>query len=628
MFNTSDPRESSQEELQQAAAGFVYMHRDGRLSPRDSNVQSAMGQGPNPSLEQSAALVQGPPIISLSPPEVTGANELGLDGGSPGQFITGDTVLGVSQPAIQILNEQSFVQCFDETDRMQVPDIYQTSSFSIQQQENVVSHNQLPQQQNQNHVQQQPQETYQTNPPNFVDHLHEPYSHSRRESVSSSTSYHQPVAGGAQLSGSPSPLLAADPASPFVDDMLAFKLNSTDFSGLYNEANSQDFVSPPVNDMSTFLFPGNNINQFQANRLRSKSDTDLRQNFANYNINNNFSGANSGLNVMNNVSQQRPQHPALSSIGLSLSPEGSSYSSEASYEDNLSTGSTTTNNRIFLSIDTSQQPLNDGSGGGIGGTRQSRASYSPNHLSPTIDNNSLQARRSRSVGGDPRSKSPTRPRSRSKSREYMLDLATAQPQGKRQKHPSIFACHLCDKKFTRAYNLRSHLRTHTDERPFVCTICGKAFARQHDRKRHEALHTGEKKFECLGVLSDGKTPWGCGRKFARADALGRHFRTEGGRECIRPLLEEEERFKQSGVRGHNGNPNTNNTVPLFVGNQATPSVMLSAPGAPNGNGEQQPVKTEEFYYPPALLAQYPGLLQVSSSNFGTSDVSDYEDERI
>ncbi|KAI5840779.1 hypothetical protein DFP73DRAFT_482154 [Morchella snyderi] len=130
------------------------------------------------------------------------------------------------------------------------------------------------------------------------------------------------------------------------------------------------------------------------------------------------------------------------------------------------------------------------------------------------------------------------------NRDYFLGLAMPGRPGtntsdKRvQKHPATFQCNLCPKRFTRAYNLRSHLRTHTDERPFVCTVCGKAFARQHDRKRHEGLHSGEKKFVCRGNLKPGGV-WGCGRRFARADALGRHFRSEAGRVCIRPLLEEE-----------------------------------------------------------------------------------------
>ncbi|KAK6465717.1 hypothetical protein DFJ63DRAFT_310802 [Scheffersomyces coipomensis] len=131
------------------------------------------------------------------------------------------------------------------------------------------------------------------------------------------------------------------------------------------------------------------------------------------------------------------------------------------------------------------------------------------------------------------------------ARQKMLELASPNQSSKRtQKHPSVYACHLCEKRFTRPYNLKSHLRTHTDDRPFVCTICGKAFARQHDKKRHEDLHSGEKKFQCWGTLKNGQ-PFGCGRKFARADALRRHFQTEAGKICIKLLIEEEAREKEA-----------------------------------------------------------------------------------
>jgi Zinc finger, C2H2 type len=49
-------------------------------------------------------------------------------------------------------------------------------------------------------------------------------------------------------------------------------------------------------------------------------------------------------------------------------------------------------------------------------------------------------------------------------------------------------CHMCDKRFTRSFHLRSHIRSHNGDRPFACSECGKAFTRDNDRKRHEKIH--------------------------------------------------------------------------------------------------------------------------------------------
>lgn len=189
----------------------------------------------------------------------------------------------------------------------------------------------------------------------------------------------------------------------------------------------------------------------------------------------------------------------------------------------------------------------------------------------------------------------------SDQRDYILNLAEPErspsngaKDGRIQKHPATFQCTLCPKKFTRAYNLRSHLRTHTDERPFVCTVCGKAFARQHDRKRHEGLHSGEKKFVCKGTLQSN-SHWGCGRRFARADALGRHFRSEAGRICIKPLLDEEaaERHKQLLEQQQQQQ---------MAAGMVAPAPMMPPPMDMMGN-----------YIPQALLAQYPALAGIDWS---------------
>ncbi len=79
-------------------------------------------------------------------------------------------------------------------------------------------------------------------------------------------------------------------------------------------------------------------------------------------------------------------------------------------------------------------------------------------------------------------------------------------------------CPYCSTDFTRHHNLKSHLLTHSHEKPYQCDTCEARFRRLHDLKRHTKLHTGERPHVCPK----------CDRSFARGDALARHNKGQGG----------------------------------------------------------------------------------------------------
>uniref|UniRef100_T1IQT2 C2H2-type domain-containing protein n=1 Tax=Strigamia maritima TaxID=126957 RepID=T1IQT2_STRMM len=51
-------------------------------------------------------------------------------------------------------------------------------------------------------------------------------------------------------------------------------------------------------------------------------------------------------------------------------------------------------------------------------------------------------------------------------------------------------CVLCQRGFNSRSNLRSHMRTHTLERPFVCRFCHRRFSQSSTLRNHVRLHTG------------------------------------------------------------------------------------------------------------------------------------------
>ncbi|KAG2153761.1 uncharacterized protein EDB93DRAFT_1102565 [Suillus bovinus] len=133
-------------------------------------------------------------------------------------------------------------------------------------------------------------------------------------------------------------------------------------------------------------------------------------------------------------------------------------------------------------------------------------------------------------------------------KKQVTTSATQAASASRRRNEAHFACPVpgCGSTFTRRFNLRGHLRSHTEERPYVCEYpdCKKGFARQHDCKRHQALHA---------TRSQSNICQGCKKTFSRLDALNvtslyryqptstnihpsfasiqRHLRSEGGSEC-------------------------------------------------------------------------------------------------
>ncbi|KIJ67978.1 hypothetical protein HYDPIDRAFT_107534 [Hydnomerulius pinastri MD-312] len=163
-------------------------------------------------------------------------------------------------------------------------------------------------------------------------------------------------------------------------------------------------------------------------------------------------------------------------------------------------------------------------------------------------------------------------------KKQVTTSATQAASASRRRNEAHFICPVpgCGSTFTRRFNLRGHLRSHTEERPYVCEYpdCKKGFARQHDCKRHQALHA---------TRSQSNVCQGCRKTFSRLDALNRHLRSEGGAECrqaveaIQQAQAQAQAHLQGQAHGQGSSTQSASGHPQPLSNQAGPSSRKTPP---------------------------------------------------
>ena len=75
-------------------------------------------------------------------------------------------------------------------------------------------------------------------------------------------------------------------------------------------------------------------------------------------------------------------------------------------------------------------------------------------------------------------------------------------------------CPICGKQTKTSAVLGTHIQSHTRGKPFQCDVCGKNFSRKKNMKTHYTIHTGELKYKCNI----------CGKKCSRSDNLATHLK--------------------------------------------------------------------------------------------------------
>ena len=114
-------------------------------------------------------------------------------------------------------------------------------------------------------------------------------------------------------------------------------------------------------------------------------------------------------------------------------------------------------------------------------------------------------------------------------------LSTLRSHLKSHSGEKPYQCSICQKSFTQAANLTAHLRTHSGEKPFKCPVCHRGFSQSSSVTTHMRTHSGDRPYKCNV----------CNKGFADSSTLTKHYRTHTGEKPYQCKICEA-KFSQSG----------------------------------------------------------------------------------